>query len=320
MRCHLLMLVFATALLSGLNAGISVQGNRLFDSTGQEIMMRGVNIPHAWFPAFTTTAIRHAQELGSNTVRLVLANGGRWEKIPARELQLLLDECEFLGVLAVLEVHDSTGYGSQEGAVPMSTAVDYWLEMADVLRGREHAVIINIANEPFGNYLPPSDWIDGHREAIKRLREAGLHHALMVDAASWGQDWEGITRKHAPEVFEADPLKNVLFSVHMYEVYPTAESVDAYFKSFQELGLCLIVGEFADTHFEKPVAAEAILTLSELHGIGYLGWSWCGNGSPLEILDLVLDWDPKRLTPWGELLFNHPAGIRATSRPVLGIR
>ncbi|MBB4659686.1 hypothetical protein GGQ59_002223, partial [Parvularcula dongshanensis] len=44
------------------------------------------------------------------------------------------------------------------------------------------------------------------------------------------------------------------------------------------------------------------------------GWSYSGNGGGVEDLDLVLDFDPARLSPWGERLVNGPGGLRDTSR------
>ncbi|MBB4660295.1 hypothetical protein GGQ59_002845, partial [Parvularcula dongshanensis] len=44
------------------------------------------------------------------------------------------------------------------------------------------------------------------------------------------------------------------------------------------------------------------------------GWSYSGNGGGVEDLDLVLDFDPARLSPWGERLVNGPGGLRETSR------
>lgn len=54
-------------------------------------------------------------------------------------------------MVAVVETHDSTGFGESGGAVHPDEAVDFWVSMRDVLAGHEDDVIVNIANEPFGN-------------------------------------------------------------------------------------------------------------------------------------------------------------------------
>jgi len=85
-------------------------------------------------------------------------------------------------------------------------------------QGQEAFVLINIANEPFGNVANMTAWADATRYALVRLRGGGITHTLMVDAPNWGQDWAGEMRTHARELFAADPLRNTVFSVHMYEV------------------------------------------------------------------------------------------------------
>ncbi len=56
-------------------------------------------------------------------------------------------------MIAVLEVHDSTGWSDSRPAVNISNAVQYWTssDIRAAINGQENFVIINIANEPFGN-------------------------------------------------------------------------------------------------------------------------------------------------------------------------
>ena len=98
---------------------------------------------------------------GSNTVRLVLSTGGQWPRVTGPQVAQLIQWCKDNRLIAVLEVHDSTGWSEQSTAVPISNATAYWTS-ADIraaINGQENFVIINIANEPFGNnttanYLP----------------------------------------------------------------------------------------------------------------------------------------------------------------------
>lgn len=307
--------LFPTALRGEPTVGFTVRGSQLLDARGEPFVMRGVNYPHAWFHDRATTALPQIAATGANAVRLVLSTGAQWRRTSAEELEALLAQCEALQLIAVVEVHDCTGYGDQPEAVPLTDAVAYWIEMKPVLRGREDRVILNLANEPFGNALPGEVWVEQSAAAIVALREAGFAHTLMVDAAHWGQDWQQVTLERAPEVAAADPDGNLVFSVHMYDVFDTEAKVRAYFDRFQQHQLALVVGEFAADHGPgKDVAEGAILRLAEERGIGYLGWSWSGNGGNLQSLDLVEAFDPTRLTPWGEILLDGPHGIRATAR------
>jgi len=206
----------------------------------------------------------------------------------------------------VLEVHDSTGFAEQAGATPITDAVDYWTssEISSVLQGEEDFIIINIANEPYGNSASMSQYVDGTKNAIQAMRTAGFTHTLMVDAANWGQDWQFFMRDNAPEIFAADSQANTIFDVHMYEVFRNASTQQAYIEAFQAHNLALVIGEFGPVHNGQAIDAQSILSLSQQFGVGYLGWSWSGNGSCCVDLDIVNNFNANSLTTWGELLIN----------------
>jgi mannan endo-1,4-beta-mannosidase len=82
-------------------------------------------------------------------------------------------------------------------------------------------VIINIANEPFGN-TTTANYLPDTIAAIQALRTAGLTHTIMIDGATWGQDWSNTMRTNAMQLWNADTRHNLVFSVHMYEVYQSS--------------------------------------------------------------------------------------------------
>lgn len=296
-------------------AGFQVSGTELLDANGNPFIMRGVNHPHAWFTHRTEQSLQDIASVGANSVRVVLADGQQWSRSSAAEVAQIIDWAKDNQLITILEVHDATGYPESEGAGTLANVVDYWLDIASVLEGQEDYVIINIANEPFGNNVPASTWVDEHIDAIQRLRDAGLTHTLMVDAANWGQDWEGIMQDHASTVAAADELNNTMFSVHMYEVYQDRSSVENYISDFLNThGLPIIVGEFGADHYGNPVDAESILAVSEEYNTGYLGWSWSGNSSEVDALDITIDWDVNNLSSWGDFLINSSNGLLNTAQ------
>lgn len=297
------------------HAGFQVSGTQLLDGNGNPFIMRGINHPHAWFTQRTEQALNDIAETNANTVRIVLSDGQQWSRNSAADVAQVIQWCKDHQLVAVLEVHDATGYGEQSSAGTMSRVVDYWLDIADVLRGQEDYVIINIANEPFGNGVPQSTWIDEHIDAIQRLRDAGLTHTLLVDAANWGQDWQGVMRDNASTVAAADELSNTLFSVHMYEVYQDRSTIEDYVSTFLSThNLPLIVGEFGADHYGNEVDEASVLAVAEQYDIGYLGWSWSGNSSEVASLDIALNWDPNNLSSWGDFLINSANGLRNTAQ------
>lgn len=292
--------------------GIRVSGGRILEANGNDFVMRGVNHPHTWFTT-RTNAFADIKSLGANTVRVVLSSGDRWTRNNPSDVANVISLCKTNRLICVLEVHDTTGYGEESAAVSLDRAVDYWLTLRSVLAGEENYVIINIGNEPYGNQ-GYSSWTTDTINAIRRLRSNGFQHAIMVDAPNWGQDWSFTMRDNAAAVFDADPQKNTIFSIHMYGVFNTAAKVSDYLDHFRRARLPIVIGEFGHNHSDGDPDEDAIMAYAQTHGIGYLGWSWSGNSGGVEYLDMVDNFNVNQLTSWGQRIFNGPNGIKTTSR------
>ncbi|MFJ8650955.1 cellulase family glycosylhydrolase [Streptomyces rochei] len=291
--------------------GLHVSDGRLVEGDGSAFVMRGVNHAHTWYPD-RADSIADIAARGANTVRIVLSSGGRWTRTSASEVAALIGRCKAAEVICVLEVHDTTGYGEDGAATSLDQAADYWISVRSALEGQEDYVVVNIGNEPFGN-TGYTAWTGATKAAVAKLRGAGIGHALMVDAPNWGQDWSGTMRDNAASVFASDPDRNTVFSVHMYGVYDTATEVRDYLDAFVTEGLPVVVGEFGDRHSDGDPDEDAIMATAQSLGVGYLGWSWSGNGGGVEYLDMVNGFDPNALTGWGDRIFHGSDGIVATS-------
>lgn len=291
--------------------GFRIHNGRLLEANGNDFVMRGVNHAHTWFPD-RISSLAHIKAKGANTVRVVLSSGDRWTRNDSADVANVVSQCKQNRLICVLEVHDTTGYGEQSGAVTLSRAADYWISVHDALRGQEGHVIVNIGNEPHGNtnWLA---WTADTKAAIRKLRTAGFEHTLMVDAPNWGQDWAFTMRDNAASVFAADPDANTVFSVHMYGVFDTAAEINDYLNRFVAARLPIVVGEFGHDHSDGNPDEDTILAVTQRLGLGYLGWSWSGNSGGVEYLDMATAFDPNRLTSWGQRIFNGANGIAATS-------
>ncbi|GAB2930660.1 hypothetical protein GCM10027280_17710 [Micromonospora polyrhachis] len=292
--------------------GFHVAEGRLYDANGVEFVMRGVSHAHTWYPG-RTGAFADIKSVGANTVRVVLSSGDRWTRNDAADVANVVALCRQNRLICVLEVHDTTGYGEQGGAIALDRAVDYWLSVASALTGQEPYVIVNIGNEPYGNQNY-GGWAADTSRAIQRLRAAGFAHTLMVDAPNWGQDWSFTMRDNATSVFASDPDRNTLFAIHMYGVFDTAAEITDYLGRFRAARLPIVVGEFGHNHSDGDPDEATIMAYSQANGIGYLGWSWSGNGGGVEYLDMVADFDVTRLTGWGQRIIDGVDGIRQTAR------
>lgn len=299
--------------------GFYVADKKLYDSNCNEFVMRGVNYPYAWYSARNTqqdfAAIAAA---GGNAVRIVMTTGARWTRTSGDELTQLIGWAKAAKLVTIVEVHDTTGWSEQSGSVDLANATSYWSspDVAGALKGQEAYVILNIGNEPMGN-TTTDQWAPRHVTAVQALRNAGFEHTLMIDAPNWGQDWESTMMNGVGSaIWDADVRKNLVLSVHMYHVFGTPQSVGSYMNTYLSNNAApLVVGEFAADHgADGDVAEEAILSFAESLGIGYLGWSWSGNGAGLGSLDITIGFDPANLTAWGDRLINGDDGLKASSR------
>lgn len=289
--------------------GFKVSGTKLLDANGNEFVMRGINHPHSWFASEDDTALEAIAAAGANTVRIVCGSGQQYNRDTVDSLNKLTDKCRELEMIAILEVHDITGKDDES---LLETAAEYWIEVKEALIGKENYVILNIANEWVGNW-DSDTWCDGYTSVIPKLRDAGIRNTIMVDAAGWGQYGQSIT-DCGEKVLASDPDGNTMFSVHMYGTAGKNKATIARnLKLSTDKGLCMVVGEFGWNHSDGDVDEEYILEYCSENNIGWLAWSWKGNGGGVEYLDLANSWDGTSLSDWGETVINSDLGLKKTS-------
>lgn len=291
--------------------GIRVSGTKILEANGKAFLMRGTNHPHAWAGTKSAQAFSDIKAAGANTVRVVLS-AGRFGTSTVGDVALVVSRCRQLKLVCVLENHDTTSYGDDSAGTSLDSSADFWIAFKDVLAGHEAYVVLNLGNEPFGTRLH-SLWTEDTIGAVAKLRNAGFHHALMVDAPDFGQDGSLTMRDNAPAVLKADPLHNVIFDIHMYSLFASADAVRSYIDTFQRRSLALIVGEFSWKSEHGEVDEAAILSYGRSKQIGWLAWSWSGNSAPL-YYDMVKDFDPAERTPYGDTIVTGPNGLFATSK------
>ncbi|KAJ3407905.1 hypothetical protein HDV05_005231 [Chytridiales sp. JEL 0842] len=285
------------------SGGFYIRDGKIYDDTNEPLIMRGLNIPFIWFRSHESM-FAEAKARGANTARLVLDSRARLPDV-RRALKRTLEN----KMVAVLENHDTTGFGEKVGSKPLSEVVKWWISMRDALVGQEKYVIINIGNEAVGN-VNYTMWIDMTLDAIKEMRAAGFKHTLMLDGPNWAQDWTDTMVNNARRIFDSDPLRNVVFSVHMYGGFKTYDRVESYINRYVADKLPLVIGEFGFFHSDGEVAEQAIYELADKKQIGWLAWSWSGNGEGVDYLDVVNAFDNSKPTEWGQSVFDNFAGAR----------
>lgn len=275
--------------------GFKVSGSKLLDANGKEFVMRGVNMAWVWYTSSGMSQLEAIARAGANAVRIVLADGSKWGKVSASTVASLISKCEELKMVAILEVHDYTGSNSTSD---VEAAAQYFADLKNTLIGKEATVIINIANEWYGSWNSLENWENGYKSAISIVRNAGLDHCIMVDAAGWGQCSPSVHNRGA-NVLDADPNKNVIFSIHMYGTAGKTSNIKSNINNVIDQNLALCIGEFGWYHSDGDVDEDLILSHCSEKNVGWLAWSWYGNGEGVEYLDLVT-------SPGNENALNSP--------------
>lgn len=294
--------------------GFNIIGNTLYDSNGSEFVMRGINHAHVWFQDKLDEALQGIANTGANCVRVVLGDGNStngWGPTSEEEIKNIIQKCKDKNLICILESHNGTG---SDNAADLDKAVEYWIKVKDTFIGEEKYVIINISNEWYGSWKKLDKWRDAYVGAVKKLRGAGIRNTIMVDSAGWGQCAESIA-KYGKDILDADPDKNTMFSIHMYgSAGGNKNQIKTAVDNALAENLCFVIGEFGWNHSDGDVDEAYIMEYCTEKKVGYLGWSWKGNGGGVEYLDIALDWEGKALSEnWGEVLVNGPNGIKETS-------
>ncbi|EQC70785.1 mannan endo-1,4-beta-mannosida [Streptococcus sp. HSISB1] len=289
--------------------GFHTSGTTLYDAKGNPFIMRGINHAYSWYPGYEDTAIPAIARTGANCVRLVITDGQQYNKTSLSEIQKLIQLCKDNKLIAIVEVHDATG---SDNIQDLQKAADFWIEMKSALIGNEANVILNIANE-WGGAWDSANWAAGYQQVIPKLRNAGIKNTLMVDCAGWGQYPQSIAEA-GQSVVQADSQHNIMFSIHMYEYAGAYGAVQSNIDSALNVGVPLCIGEFGIKHTNGPVDYKTIMSYSQSKGVGYLGWSWKGNGDTWAYLDIAQDWGGSQLSEQGKAIIYDQNGIKNTSK------
>lgn len=310
LRKTALLLSSAAMFLSASAAdGFHTSGTRLLDSNDKEFIMRGCNYSWAWQRGQEGSVIPAAKRIGCNSIRIQLATGRKWQRCSQDDLRRLIKLCEDNKLIAIFNTHDETGSDNYDD---LDNACNFWIEMKDILNAHRNTVIVNISNEWHGTHAS-GPWAEGYLKAIPKLRNAGIKNTLVVDCAGWGQYPESIAQRGS-DLIAADSEKNIVFSMHLYDYAGASENkVRNHIDNALAKGAPVIVGEFAYRHKGNDVAWQAVLDYTKEKNVGYLAWSWTGNGDGAEECDMFGGYDESYWKPNGEKLVKGRNGIKETA-------
>ena len=288
----------------------TINDGKLLDATGQEFVIRGMNMPHAWFPDQSYEALNELTKYNVNCVRIVWEAGKE-----VSDLEKIVGRCVELKMIPMVELHNATGGSTEAKLLEM---VEYYTSdnMRALVRKYEKYLLLNIANEWGDHTMTDEYWRDAYEKAINKMRSIGYKTTLVIDASGWGQNISPIIT-YGQELIDMDPMHNLLFSVHMYGSWNDEQKIRIDLRKVKQLKLPLIIGEFGynfndgDNNLTCKVNHEVILEECQSLRIGYLPWSWTGNNEANQWLDIVSRDDWTTLTQWGEDVVNSSVGIKS---------
>lgn len=317
--------------------GFHTDGVRLLDANGKEFLMRGYNYSYAWQKDYWDAAFKTAKKYNCNALRIQLSDGQKdlGGYCNANQVSDLIKSCKDNHFIGVFNVQD-TGGGDDPNV--LLHAADYWVGIKNAVIGQEKYCIVNIGNEwmespgrdcngEWGNYEEKL-WSNTYIEAVRRIRRAGIKNTLMIDCNGYGQ-YADIIWKEGQRILDEDKKyfkdgkPNIIFSIHFYEKAcywdyekgvgsRVAHSID----KALSIGAPVCIGEYAYSRKseEWKMDWETIQDYSKTMNIGYLGWSFTGNGdAESQGLDMFNS-DGSQMYKNGECIILHPNdGIQATS-------
>jgi mannan endo-1,4-beta-mannosidase len=283
---------------AGPTGGFHVSGRFLFDKCENKVVLRGINEMVVWLPSDKDdrTVYEEIAKTGANVVRIVWNSTGT-----AAALDKTIANALAQKLIPLIEDHDATGDLSKVPAV-----VDYWVkpDVVQVVTKHQDKLLLNIANEAGNGGVIEDDFRTTYTDAIARLRKVGYTMPLIIDGPSWGSN---ITLLFAtgPDLIQADPLHNILLSVHTYWIDPDGSTTKSKMQQAESNGLPLIVGEFADVKNgdcnSGSFNVSVLMQEAQDRQIGWLAWSWGAvkNSDCPGKFDMTSDGTFSGLQNWG---------------------
>lgn len=291
------------------------QDGKLYDANGNEFVMRGVNYPWAWYSGNEYMVLPAAKRIGCNTVRISLGDGNSlnssYRKPSTSELENLINLCEQNKLVAIFVFHNETGNNDVSN---LEFAANAWGDYTEVLNRHQSTVLVNITNEWYGKWDQLGTWAEAYKSVIPKMRQKGLKNTIVVDAAGWGQCCSSVA-VYGGEIVNADPDRNTILSMHYYQDAAKNDfTAQNNVRNALASGATVMIGEIAYRHQGSDVAWQATLDICQEKGVGWLGWSWTGNGGSTSDCDMFGSWDESVYRQNGTYLVKGSNGIAETSK------
>ncbi|MDR0792351.1 MAG: T9SS type A sorting domain-containing protein, partial [Chitinophagaceae bacterium] len=319
-------------------------GSNILSACGNQLILKGINYaPYNWGSDPNSIEIGEIAKTGANAIRLVWSKNpsyfsGSYSSIyditkPAglNYLDALLKQCADNNIIAIPELHDNTagnGIAVDNNYANLISTANWWIDpdVLNILNKYKNNIIVNIANEALlvdddGNPTTNlNGYVETYKTIITNLRTGGCNFPLMIDAPDYGQNPSVFGRIYsnnesvAKTLNDADPLHNLIFSVHPYwdnqDGFPNAASITNTFdNNLKNLGYPAVLGEVGAYHeySKRNIAAvdySTMLQYCQNNQMGYLIWEW--DNDSYYGFEMSNDGTYNNLTSFGNDIVNNP--------------
>ena len=273
--------------------GLFVLNGKLYDSNGIEFRIRGVDLCHYDSTPHSGPGIARSN---ANTVRMALWLSSVPTQTYINTLQTYLSDRIVVVPTMFLVPGTRRITSGNESTADLDAVVGNWVANFRYYSPLQHHLIINVANE--WGPRASATWASAYEREIARLRAAGYSAPIMIDSGAWGQDQADLI-SYARQVFNSDPQKNVIFSLHVYYGEGqgwTPATLDAFAMQLHAMsaaaGMAFVFAEFGPGRDIGPsptmLTPQQVITAAETAGIGWMGWAW-DDGSGNNSFSMTLD-------------------------------
>ncbi|TMB95064.1 MAG: hypothetical protein E6J38_06365 [Chloroflexi bacterium] len=343
-------LVLATTPPSALAAAaispLHVDGNRLVDASGAQVVLRGVSRSGTEFACVNEGgfgislgpldqgSVDGIKSWHQNTLRLPLNedcwlgingvnpaySGANYRQAIASYVSLLNQN----GLYVILDLHWSapgtTLATHQQTMADLDHAVDFWSSVANTFKGND-AVIFELFNEPVPDGSQDSDaawtcWRDGGTCPGVAFQTAGMQTLLnavratgATNVVALGGVGYATYLTRWLQYRPTDPVNNLIAAWHVYNfnICNSASCWDAMVPQLMALAPVLVT----ETGMDACDATwwNALLDWLDARQIGYLAWTWNRWSTDCSSRALVTDYYAATPTQYGSIYKTHLASL-----------
>ena len=270
-----------------------VNGRFLYAPNGAKIILRGINKMNVVTDPTGEKSFPEIAKTGANCVRIMWMKWGGGGK----QLDRVIGNCIKNNMLPIIELHDATGQWNK-----LDECVDFWVqkEVVAVIKKYQKYLLLNVANEAGTDTVSQQNFAITYSRLIKKMRSAGIHIPLIIDAANWGRN-ESYLLTNGKTILAADPDHNVIFAWHIWDSGITENRISTAIDKSIQLNINLLIAEFAPMEVKCKccIPYKFIMQYCQQKSMGWLAWSWGVGNSDCPAMDMTQTEKFDSLFDWG---------------------